>query len=470
MMKTAGVGFSTSLIFSCFLFLLSAQESIAYWESENGMVYVTGWAENFSSMRLEDEDRNALDNRYEKGNIQTFRNTLQVETNVKLNPNCEFFTIARGYYEGSWDIDHSLPSEVWDMEATHHGDRMGGDIDLREYYMTFRQGPVTLKLGSQQVIWGESDALRMADIVNPLDVSWHYVFENWEDIRIPLRMVNLLFEPSTQNQFRMQVIYIPEDFRTWSWAPEGAPHAIPGVPQFFWDQQKNELPDRNDFSNGEYGVRFQAAYGGWEFSLFDFYSRVDNFVYSYDPTHAPLPLKFEWPRANVIGGTYNVFNDFLSTVFRGECAYTMDQPYQSEFLERIIKKDTFAFMMGFDRPTMWQFLNKKSFFISGQFFYKSIINYDTDIVSLDMSRDDTQCIVSLLINTTYLHDTLTPGILCVADFSGDGFFQPSIKYAPSDRWEVTLASNFIWGTAYDDGYFGREKKDDEIFLRFRLKF
>ncbi|MBW2369085.1 MAG: hypothetical protein JRH15_14500 [Deltaproteobacteria bacterium] len=466
MMKKAHVFLSISVLASL-LVMLSGQVTLAYWESEDGTVYVTGWAENLSSIRLED----GIINGYKEGEIQTFRNTLQIETNVKFSPNCEFFTIARGYYEGSWDIDDNLPDTAEDRDASHRGAGMDGDVDLREYYFTIRTGPLTLKLGRQQVIWGEADNIRMADIINPLDLSWHYTFESWEDIRIPLRMVNLMYEPYTQNQFRLQLIWIPEDFRPWSWAPEGGPWAlpIPGL-QFFWDQQKNELPDRHDIRNGEFGARVQATFGNWEFSIFDFYSRDDNFVYSFDPTHAPLPFKFEWRQVNVIGGTFNVFNNFLRTVFRGECAFTMNQPYTSAFMDRIIEKNTFAFMLGFDRPTMWPFLNRKSFNIYGQWFHKRILDHESDIVSLDMSRDETQNIISLVINTSYLHDAITPQFVSVADFSGNGFLQPSIKYTASDLWEATLSANLIWGSANDDGYYGPMRKNDEIYLRVRVRF
>lgn len=466
-MKKAGGLFLCVSALACLMVMLSGQMAVAYWASKDGTVYVTGWAENLSSVRLDD----GINNEYEEGDLQTFRNTLQIETNITFSPRLEFFSIARGYYEGSWDLDSGLPDIAEDQDASHRGAGMDGDIDLREYYFKIRLNTLTAKIGQQQVIWGESDALRMADIINPLDLSWHYVFESWEDIRIPLRMINLMWEPATQNQFRMQLVWIPEDFRPWSWAPEGAPWAlpIPGI-QFFWDQQKDEMPDRHDIKNSEFGLRMQATYGAWEFSIFDFYSRVDNFVFSFDPTHGPLPFKFEWPWVNVIGGTFNVFNDFLSTVFRGECAYTMDQPYQAEFYDRIIEKDTFAFMLGFDRPTMWPLLNRKSFFISGQWFHKSIIDHDSDIVSLDMSRDEMQNIVTLLINTSYLHDSITPQVLGVVDFSGNGFFQPSIKYEPSDLWDATLSAILIWGSANDDGYWGGYRKNDEIFLRVRIKF
>jgi len=475
-MKKTSVVLIFISIFTCLLVLSSRHVTFAYWESEEGRIYVTGWLENLTSVRLDDrpsaEPPLGYDGSYDAGDIQTFRNTLYIETNVKLSSNLDFFAISRAWWDASTTLDiNDLPDIIEDEHASHRGPDMDSNIDLREWYLTARAGDFTVKIGRQQVIWGEADNIRIADVINPLDVSWHYTFESWEDIRIPLRMVNVMYEPNTENQFRLQLIWIPEDYRAWYWAPEGAPWAlpIPGL-QMFWDQQGKELPDRHDFSNGEFGARIQATVGDWELSLFDFYSRVDNAVWKLDFGYFPIPYKFEWPRTNIIGGTFNVFNNLTGTVFRGECAYTMDQPYTSALLNEIIEKDTVAFMLGFDRPTMWTWINRRSFFISGQFYHKRILDYDSNIVSTDMSTDKTQSIVSLLINTTYRKDTIIPQFVGVVDFSGNGFLQPSIKYEPSDLWEITLSANFIYGSSDDDGYYGPMRRNSEIFTRLRIKF
>ena len=51
--------------------------------------------------------------------------------------------------------------------------------------------PVRLRVGKQQIVWGEADFFRMLDRANPLDVSWHGAQElpppafGWDDLRIP---------------------------------------------------------------------------------------------------------------------------------------------------------------------------------------------------------------------------------------------------------------------------------------------
>jgi len=34
-----------------------------------------------------------------------------------------------------------------------------------------------LRVGKQQLVWGEADLFRMLDRANPLDTSWHFVEE-----------------------------------------------------------------------------------------------------------------------------------------------------------------------------------------------------------------------------------------------------------------------------------------------------
>jgi hypothetical protein len=56
---------------------------------------------------------------------------------------------------------------------------------VREFYAEFKSGDTSLRLGKQQVVWGKTDAFRMQDIVNPIDISYHNVFPDLEERRIP---------------------------------------------------------------------------------------------------------------------------------------------------------------------------------------------------------------------------------------------------------------------------------------------
>jgi hypothetical protein len=66
--------------------------------------------------------------------------------------------------------------------------------DLREYYaqLNFTDN-FSARIGKQQVIWSEADALSGTEVTNPANVSWHGVYgaESAEDVRTNLRMIKL---------------------------------------------------------------------------------------------------------------------------------------------------------------------------------------------------------------------------------------------------------------------------------------
>src|SRR5208283_3196388 len=66
--------------------------------------------------------------------------------------------------------------------------------DLREWYsqLNFTDN-FSARIGKQQVIWSEADALSGTEVTNPTNLSWHGVYgaESAEDERTNLRMIKL---------------------------------------------------------------------------------------------------------------------------------------------------------------------------------------------------------------------------------------------------------------------------------------
>ncbi|NDD63881.1 MAG: hypothetical protein EBZ36_07890, partial [Acidobacteria bacterium] len=76
---------------------------------------------------------------------------------------------AKGVYQidGTWSLT---------LEGRAHYDPVGRLgypqrlwFDPRQVLLDGRVGRVDLKLGLQQVVWGEADGLRVLDVINPLD-------------------------------------------------------------------------------------------------------------------------------------------------------------------------------------------------------------------------------------------------------------------------------------------------------------
>ena len=56
---------------------------------------------------------------------------------------------------------------------------------VREAFFQIDYRDTSVRLGRQQIVWGKTDAFRLQDIVNPVDLGYHNVFPELEDRRIP---------------------------------------------------------------------------------------------------------------------------------------------------------------------------------------------------------------------------------------------------------------------------------------------
>jgi hypothetical protein len=91
--------------------------------------------------------------------------------------------------------------------------------DLREYYaqLNFTDN-FSARIGKQQVIWTEADALSGTEVTNPVNASWHGVYgaESPEDTRTNVRMIKMNyilpdFYKTANNEF--EGFIIPGDFQ-----------------------------------------------------------------------------------------------------------------------------------------------------------------------------------------------------------------------------------------------------------------
>lgn len=87
--------------------------------------------------------------------------------------------------------DDYLDADENDLKHPEFNDRL--DF-LRELYVDathdFDSGDqLNVRLGRQQIIWGRTDLFRVLDVINPVDYSRHNIYDELEDSRIPMWMV-----------------------------------------------------------------------------------------------------------------------------------------------------------------------------------------------------------------------------------------------------------------------------------------
>ncbi|MES9849300.1 MAG: DUF1302 family protein, partial [Candidatus Thiodiazotropha sp.] len=201
---------------------------------------------------------------------------------------------SRGCIKDYLDFDES------DLKYPEFNDRL--DF-LREAYidatMPTESGATwNFRLGRQQVVWGRTDLFRVLDVINPVDYSRHNIYDELEDIRIPMWMATGEYRMGATERFddlNLQFVWNFDEFRPSNLGQGGTPYAILDAGSFFramkncWDNgcsvanfaggalstdfpahvigiRDVHLPDWS-LSNSQFGVKLEGDYQGLGFSL-----------------------------------------------------------------------------------------------------------------------------------------------------------------------------------------------------------
>jgi hypothetical protein len=138
--------------------------------------------------------------------LQSFSHQLESEfeyTSRHYSLNAIFRMFADTEDNLSFSVDEL--DNYSDASKPYVEDKYG--LNLRELYATFYVRNHTLKLGKQQVAWGETDGIRILDIINPLDYR-EFLLKDSDDIRIPIWMLNYLVEIDSA---QLQLLLIPDN-------------------------------------------------------------------------------------------------------------------------------------------------------------------------------------------------------------------------------------------------------------------
>ena len=350
----------------------------------------------------------------------------------------KLFLLYRGVYDSVYD---STPGfEQKDIYGNPIGLRLDSlnsglrdsikfSNDLREAYIDvgFKSIPLSLRLGRQQIVWGETDNFRLLDRVNALDLTWHLQQESWDELRIPYWMIKGLWNFGSlgplSNAF-LEFYWNPGDWypakRTFLPRPWSAPitDPIPTIVNAFNTLGASQINGtlyngtvlfrqgdytRNPMDNSQAGVRFSAVTPqGLQFTLNYFYQRwagddgtnAASFAAILNRADAnaaikrgQIPLEAIAPYVHAAGFSLNYAEEeYTQSVFRMESIYEFGVPFSDSTKPSPIgllksdvfgvsKRDMWKGMLAFDRPTWIRPLNRNStFLVLGQFFWHYLLD------------------------------------------------------------------------------------------------
>ena len=378
---------------------------------------------------------------------------------------------------------------------------------IRELYLdaaiSLKNGhELGFRIGRQQVVWGRTDLFRVLDVINPVDFSRNNIYDELEDIRIPMGIVNAEYRLGAAGAFddlNFQVVWKFEDFRPHNLGQGGQPFAILGAGNFFramnncWDNgctvwnfpatgvavdfpansigiRQANVPDFGD--DQDLGFRIEGVLKGVGFSInaLEYTSQLPSLrggIPANNPFDPPLPpqpwdyniaFDIDFPRITLIGASADFYIEAMKTAFRVEVAHTSGEEFPNTLEERLFSEsDVVRWVIGMDRPTFIPFLNKtRAFLLSLQVFGQHLLDHQSSssvnaqgmptVGEVGMVDWEDNYITTFLFQGNYLNDRLTPQILTAYDFeAGSGAVAPSIDWKINNSWRLTAVVNFKYG-------------------------
>lgn len=459
-----------------------AHAALASVGSGDYALQVSGYARGWASLNLEDQPELKAIGRDSKNKLSMLRGSLLLDVDARTGP-VKWKAIGRADQE----YKTGYLEDLEDLRATNGttGGRSDDITDnynqteLREFWAEMGIGErVTLKIGKQQLVWGESDFFHAMDLVHGYDLSWRLFFEGEnEEWRKPLWLVSTKIRvPEADGMLAAYVrpgVDRCDDI--------GNTYDIRGGRWFFQPYRGFDLTAVTtkdcDHPDGDYkdvtgGVRWSGEALGLNYSIawlttFSADPVANSTFVPFEKAPAGAVFDLIHPRIDVYGVTLSGYSETLDAVLSTEIAYTHDQPYNvgtGAFMDPrvpghvgiglggIKKKNTLTTMLRVDKNLNLEKIlgTSRPSFSSIQVFNTQVLDFDEndDLVRLfaygtPLSENNT--LLTMFTTLNYANDTINPGLAVGFDLThGGGFAIPSVSMTLSDAWTAKIEADIFW--------------------------
>jgi hypothetical protein len=463
-----------------------------------GSFIMGGYARVYSQWNLSNTPETAQNDR---GDPSMLRGALLLDASARLGP---FSLRAIGRVDREYETNylkrlgdlgangHEGPGKI--RELYNHG-------DLREAYVSFSPARnLNLKVGKQQVVWGESDFFHAMDLVHGFNSVWAPPTEESDETRKPLVLVNAtLTVPSVEGS--LQAIVRPgldreQDIGN---TPDIYGGRNAGIGHRGFDGRTIANADYHhpdgDIDKTTWGVRWAGTAGGLSYSLAYLKTLSPNFVvnsrfapYQKAPTGAVGDLIY--PKMDVLGATLNGYSSTIDAVLSAEVAYQRGVAYNAGTgaligLNGIRKKDQVRAMLRMDKN-----LNLTSLGASNPSLW-SVQIFDTWIQNFNHSDDlvliptygravkKHEAIITNIFSLNYNNNNINPTLVLAYDMSnGGGFVVPYVDFSLGNNWRLRTEIDYYYHRrqgAPNDAFrapttFGLAAHNNQFMLRLTRQF
>jgi hypothetical protein len=395
---------------------------------------------------------------HDPGDVSKIRTTGWLEGKYAFSEAVSLRVAMRAWYDAVFDATNRYPANVERDQKT--------ELDLREALLSISHGDLDVRLGRQQIVWGEAISSFVTDVVNPRDFR-EFILPDFSELRIPIWALNFTYRLGPGLTF--EGVWTP-DARISKLPKQGAEFQF-APPAYRFSNPVIRLPDNpDDFSvaRSEGGFRLSALMRGWDLSLI-YYDQADKLPVFFQ-RRLPQPvgpdviaLEPRHPRLHIVGAT--LAKSFEPVVLRSEVALTIGKRYETTNpldADGVVRRDTLDYLVGVD----YTFFSKVDTTL--QLSQKILIGSATNLSRSGVEAQVTTS-AALRVTTGFFDNTLNPTLLFVVNAN-----RADYRVSPRIDWLATGAVTLSVGADIFEGprrtLYGQFDRNDRVYVTTTWRF
>lgn len=384
----------------------------------------------------------------DSGEFTKLKQQALLTEQIRLNEHLSASATQRLYYDAVFDLTDNFPSSVESDQEF--------EAEARETYLDYSQGPFDVRLGKQQIVWGDAVGLFFADVVNAKDLR-EYILPDFDLIRIPQWGLDAEWSGDVAHAEFVWLPVLAFDKLGVTGSEFEFPRPVPlGVASTLTDP----ATPPSSFNNSEVGTRLSYLLNGWDVSLFYFYTwdklpvlfrTIQSGVYNFAPAYR---------RAHLLGGSFS--KALSDVVLKGEWVLNPQQHFSTldaTDADGVVQRSVIDYLVGLD----YTFFDRLE--TNVQLMQRVIPNHP-DLLA---NEDTTRTHLSVWLKTAWFDGKVEPELLFISRLSEqDLLYRPKVTVDVTDSLQWRMGADIFQGNS--SGLFGRFDKHSRIYTELRFQF
>lgn len=334
------------------------------------------------------------------------------------------------------------------------------EVELLEAYIDMQLGNTWLRLGKQKIVWGQADALKVLDVLNPQSFR-EFILDDFNDRRTALWSVNA---EMPMGDSTLQVVWIPDT--TYDDLPQrGAHYALTSpifVPRLPQNTPVSFIPlekPNHALKESDVGLRLFTFKSGWDLTLNYAYHYSDRPVIRRSLSAQGVEITQRYERTHLFGGSFS--NAFGPFALRGELGYSTDRYFlldDNSDADGVYNSSELSTVIGLD------YTGISYWFISAEIFLSTLTAYDNASI-----RDKTDSTITATVRRNLINETLVLEASYLHSLNNkDGLLKLSANYQYSSEIEMSAGFDLFHGDTR--GAFGQFNNYDRLVVGVKVSF